>query len=95
MGDPVVGGQREQKKLTYEELVKVCNSMQNDIRQLVERNRVLENNMGLARVGFLFEVVKLGKEVFEDVYYDAVAEISEGLYPSKPEQEVAGGDVQG
>lgn len=78
--DPVVNAAHEQLKRDHEALLA-------EMKEVVSRNRFLENQAFIVRLNFLFEVVK-GKDVFPlSLRENALLEIDRALYP-RP-----GGDV--
>jgi hypothetical protein len=80
------------RKLSYNELSRVASNMQQDIKRLSERNQFLENNVALARLNFLFEVVRQGDKLPEGLAERAAHEIAVALYPPRAENPGPGGD---
>ena len=89
----------EPKKLSYEELGKICNELQMQGQKLYQENHHLKtqlNNQSLiVRTNYLFEVLKNEKYFTPEFCYQCATEIMESLYPNDEEEdEVVGNETK-
>ena len=81
------GGKQEGKKLTYEQLNDACNQLWQQNKQLVVRNRELEQFVVNKRLDYLFKALE-SKALFSgDFIVNCTEEIEEALYPHDTEEE--------
>ncbi len=82
------GEAKEEKKLTYEQLNDACNQLVQQNRQLLMRNRELENFAMNKRLDYLFKVLEYGKEFPSDFVGNCAQEIQEAM--TIPQEEEKG-----
>lgn len=70
---------QEKKKLTYEQLNDACNQLYQQNRQLVVRNRELEQFVMNKRLEYLFKVLEFHSMFNNDFVVSCVEEIEEGM----------------
>ena len=71
--------QMENKKLTYEQLNDACNQLWQQNKQLVARNRELEQYAMNKRMDYLFKVLELNSKFSSDFIVNCASEIEEAL----------------
>lgn len=69
----------EQKKLTYEQLNDACNQLWQQNKQLVKRNKELEQFVMNKRLDYLFKVLECSKEFSSDFIENCASEIEEAI----------------
>ena len=69
----------EQKKLTYEQLNDACNQLWQQNKQLVKRNKELEQFVMNKRLDYLFKVLECSKEFSSDFIENCTSEIEEAM----------------
>lgn len=69
----------EKKKLTYEQLNDACNQLWQQNKQLVMKNRELEQIALNKRLDYLFKVVEAGDKFNSDFVVSCASEIEEAL----------------
>lgn len=69
----------EQKKLTYEQLNDACNQLWQQNKQLVKRNKELEQFVMNKRLDYLFKVLECSKEFSSDFIENCASEIEEAM----------------
>lgn len=69
----------EQKKLTYEQLNDACNQLWQQNKQLVKRNKELEQFVMNKRLDYLFKVLECSKEFSSDFIRNCASEIEEAI----------------
>lgn len=69
----------EQKKLTYEQLNDACNQLWQQNKQLVKRNKELEQIVMNKRLDYLFKVLELRGNFSISFIADCSSEIEEAL----------------
>lgn len=69
----------EQKKLTYEQLNDACNQLWQQNKQLVKRNKELEQFVMNKRLDYLFKVLECSKEFSSDFIRNCASEIEEAM----------------
>ncbi len=81
------GEAKEEKKLTYEQLNDACNQLVQQNRQLMVRNRELEQFAMNKRLDYLFKVLEFSKEFSSDFVGNCTSEIASAMVI--PEEEEA------
>lgn len=77
----------ESKKLTYEQLNDACNQLWQQNKQLVSRNRELEQFALNKRLDYLFKVLELSSKFTSDFVVNCSNEIEEIMtVPQEPEE---------
>lgn len=80
-------GKNEPKKLTYEQLNDACNQLWQQNKQLVSRNRELEQFVLNKRLDYLFKVLELSSKFTSDFVVNCSSEIEEMMtVPQEPEE---------
>lgn len=69
----------ERKKLTYEQLNDACNQLWQQNKQLVKRNKELEQFVMNKRLDYLFKVLECSKEFSSDFIENCASEIEEAI----------------
>lgn len=69
----------EQKKLTYEQLNDACNQLWQQNKQLVKRNKELEQFVMNKRLDYLFKVLECSNEFSSDFIGNCASEIEEAM----------------
>lgn len=75
------------KPLTYEQLNDACNQLWQQNKQLVNRNRELEQFAINKRLDFLFKVLELSNNFSSDFVVGCASEIEEALAISQSQEE--------
>lgn len=73
------GETQQEKKLTYEQLNDACNQLVQQNRQLMLRNRELEQFAMNKRLDYLFKVLEFSKEFPSDFIGNCASEIQEAM----------------
>ena len=81
------GEEKQEKKLTYEQLNDACNQLVQQNRQLIVRNRELEQFAMNKRLDYLFKVLEFSKEFSSDFVGNCASEIASAMVI--PEEEEA------
>lgn len=80
---------KETQQISYEELSKMAGEMQMQGQKLYEENiqlrKALQEQGELARLSFLFEVLKADKHFNKDVIFLATEDIEAMLFPEEEE----------
>lgn len=85
------GKPKEKKPLTYEQLNDACNQLWQQNKQLVARNRELEQFAINKRLEFLFKVLEYNNNFSSDFVVSCASEIEEALtIPQSQEEEKEG-----
>lgn len=79
--------QTERKKLTYEQLNDACNQLWQQNKQLIERNRELEQYAMNKRMDYLFKVLELSNSFSSDFIINCASEIEEVMTISQDLEE--------
>lgn len=69
----------KQQKLTYEQLNDACNQLWQQNKQLVARNRELENFAMNKRLDYLFKVLELSNQFSSDFVVNCSSEIEQAM----------------
>lgn len=69
----------QNQKLTYEQLNDACNQLWQQNKQLVARNRELEQFAINKRLDYLFKVLELGSKFNSDFVVSCASEIEEAM----------------
>lgn len=78
----------EKKKLTYEQLNDACNQLWQQNKQLIARNRELEQFAMNKRMDYLFKVLELSDKFSSDFIIDCASEIEAAMtIPQSAEEE--------
>lgn len=73
------GEETQEKKFTYEQLNDACNQLLQQNRELVMRNRELEQFVMNKRLDYLFKVLEFSKEFSSDFIGNCASEIQEAM----------------
>ena len=77
----------QQKKLTYDQLNDACIQLSQQNRQLIMRNRELENFAMNKRLDYLFKVLEYSNKFSSDFIVSCVSEIEQAMtIPQEPEE---------
>lgn len=79
VGMHIVGKEDKQQRLTYEQLNDACNQLLQQNRQLVVRNRELEQFAMNKRLDYLFKVIENSSKFSSDFIVSCVSEIEEAM----------------
>ena len=71
--------ENKQQKLTYEQLNDACNQLWQQNKQLVARNRELENFAMNKRLDYLFKVLELSNQFSSDFVVNCSSEIEQAM----------------
>ena len=71
--------ERKSQKLTYEQLNDACNQLLQQNRQLVVKNRDLEQFVINKRLDYLFKVLEFSDKFHSDFVVSCATEIEEGM----------------
>lgn len=71
--------ENKQQKLTYEQLNDACNQLWQQNKQLVARNRELENFAMNKRLDYLFKVLELSNQFSSDFVVNCASEIEQAM----------------
>lgn len=86
--DNHVNNNMEKKKLTYEQLNNVCNQLWQQNRQLMMKNKELEQIAINKRLDYLFKVLELSNKFNEEFIIDCTNEIRDAItIPAQLEEE--------
>ena len=77
----------EEKKLTYEQLNDACNQLVQQNRQLMMRNRELEQFAMNKRLDYLFKVLEFSREFSSDFVGNCASEITSAMVIPEEEEE--------
>ena len=77
----------EEKKLTYEQLNDACNQLVQQNRQLIMRNRELEQFAMNKRLDYLFKVLEFSREFSSDFVGNCASEITSAMVIPEEEEE--------
>lgn len=80
------GKEKEQKKLTYDQLNDACNQLWQQNQQLAKRNRELEQFAINKRLDYLFKVLEFGSKFSSDFVGNCASEIEEAMTITTQEQ---------
>ncbi len=83
------GEETQEKKFTYEQLNDACNQLLQQNRELVMRNRELEQFVMNKRLDYLFKVLEFSKEFSSDFIGNCASEIQEAM--TLPQEETKEG----
>lgn len=83
------GEEAQEKKFTYEQLNDACNQLLQQNRELVMRNRELEQFVMNKRLDYLFKVLEFSKEFSSDFIGNCASEIQEAM--TLPQEETKEG----
>lgn len=79
-------GKSEEKKLTYEQLNDACNQLWQQNKQLVVRNRELEQFAINKRLDYLFKVLDYSSKFSSDFIVSCTNEIEEAMTITNQEE---------
>lgn len=77
----------EEKKLTYDQLNDACNQLVQQNRQLMMRNRELEQFAMNKRLDYLFKVLEFSREFSSDFVGNCASEITSAMVIPEEEEE--------